>query len=525
MYVFAQKIESTIGNSGVDQKAYWGACLMTSRPYLMLVSAAILISTGGCSSGGGSGGSSGGSNSNTTPIISSITPLNAPAGGADFTITVNGKGFVAASIVNWDGGNRMTTEVSDTQVTATITAADIAAVGVAQITVVNPASAADSGTSNSVGFIINGTPSYLYVANSIDVSLTMGNISVFSVDPNTGSLTPVQGSPFEGGAQPTSVTLDPSSRFLYEASNIDNTVPAKVISGFAIAPSTGAIKAVPGSPFTAGSMPVSLSIDSTGKFLYTADFGGDGNNNNISELSIDAATGALTPIAEASCLNPDGLTTGVVTDPTAAFLFVSNSNGAVCSFSINSLGILQPVTGSPVSLPMSPLIFAQAVAVDPFGKFVYVASNPENSGNGPFDVWAFSITPGTGALNPVPASPVATGGSAGDPPIRWGTDPLGRFLYLANFSDISGFSINTSTGALSMLAGFPFSAQVVPTSLVVDPSGKFLYVAGPFFNGSGYSVSAYAINETTGALSAVPGSPFPIVDGQPQALTVTSKVQ
>jgi hypothetical protein len=56
----------------------------------------------------------------------------------------------------------------------------------------------------------------------------------------------------------------------------------------------------------------------------------------------------------------------------------------------------------------------------------------------------------------------------------------------------------------------------------VDPSGKFLYV-GTGLSYESPSVYAFAINETTGALTSVPGSPF-TVDGTPQAITVTRKV-
>jgi hypothetical protein len=70
---------------------------------------------------------------------------------------VTGESFVASSTVNWNGTSRATTEISDTQLTATITAADIAAAGAAQITVINPSPG--GGTSNPVGFAINGTRS------------------------------------------------------------------------------------------------------------------------------------------------------------------------------------------------------------------------------------------------------------------------------------------------------------------------------------------------------------------------------
>ena len=50
----------------------------------------------------------------------------------------------------------------------------------------------------------------------------------------------------------------------------------------------------------------------------------------------------------------------------------------------------------------------------------------------------------------------------------------------------------------------PYSTGTWPVFIAFDPTGKFVYVA----NRDSLSISAYAINSSTGALSAVPGSPF-----------------
>lgn len=65
--------------------------------------------------------------------------------------------------------------------------------------------------------------------------------------------------------------------------------------------------------------------------------------------------------------------------------------------------------------------------------------------------------------------------------------------------------------------------------MVVDPSGKFIY-RGTQFTNRPPPVSGYAIDQTTGVLTTVPGSPFPVststTDGtMPQFVTVTRKVQ
>jgi hypothetical protein len=94
-----------------------------------------------------------GNNLNATPVAGSLTPASTPAGGADFTLTVTGSNFVPGSTVEWNGSPRLTTMVSPTQLTATIYASDIAAMGSAQVTVVNPGNG--GGISAALPFTIS----------------------------------------------------------------------------------------------------------------------------------------------------------------------------------------------------------------------------------------------------------------------------------------------------------------------------------------------------------------------------------
>ena len=99
-------------------------------------------------------------------------------------------------------------------------------------------------------------------------------------------------------------------------------------------------------------------------------------------------------------------------------------------------------------------------------------------------------------LSPVLGSPFA----ADVGPISVAVDPSGKFAYVANFSpsNVSAYSINAVTGALSAV-GAAVAAGKSPVSVTADPSGKFAYVA----NVNSDDVSAYSINPATGALSAV----------------------
>jgi len=70
------------------------------------------------------------------PVITSLSPNTATAGAAAFTLTVNGTGFVSSAIVQWNGTALTTSFASASQLTAQVPASLIAAVGTANVTVV-----------------------------------------------------------------------------------------------------------------------------------------------------------------------------------------------------------------------------------------------------------------------------------------------------------------------------------------------------------------------------------------------------
>ncbi len=103
--------------------------------------------------GGGTTGALTFAINNPVPAITSLAPNSTTLGGSAFTLSVNGTGFVANSVVRWNGNDRVTTFVSGTQLSASITAADIAAAGTANVTVFNPTPV--GGTSGASSFTIN----------------------------------------------------------------------------------------------------------------------------------------------------------------------------------------------------------------------------------------------------------------------------------------------------------------------------------------------------------------------------------
>ncbi len=91
------------------------------------------------------------------PQLDSMSPKSVAPGNGAFDLTVNGSGFLASSIVYWDGSPRQTTFDSYSRLTASIPATDVGSLGTGSVTVVNPAPR--SGVSNALSFPVQyGTP-------------------------------------------------------------------------------------------------------------------------------------------------------------------------------------------------------------------------------------------------------------------------------------------------------------------------------------------------------------------------------
>ena len=76
---------------------------------------------------------------------------------------------------------------------------------------------------------------------------------------------------------------------------------------------------------------------------------------------------------------------------------------------------------------------------------------------------------------------------------------------------VSGFAIDRVTGVPTPLPGSPFATGgSLPPRCVIDRSGRFIYV-GQSGGSSDGSIAVLAIDAATGALSHIPGSPFPNV--------------
>ena len=96
-----------------------------------------------------------------------------------------------------------------------------------------------------------------------------------------------------------------------------------------------------------------------------------------------------------------------------------------------------------------------------------------------------------------------------------------HFLYVTEAAGsggvVYGYAVDTSTGVLSALSGSPFDIGVPQPAqgMAVDPTGKFLYITVP--NTDEVAVLAIA---TGGGLSPIAGSPFATNDVHPTAASM-----
>ena len=352
----------------------------------------------------------------------------------------------------------------------------------------------------------------VYVANT-----TSGDISAFGVDAGSGALTAITGSPFAAGgvnatgigAQgPVGVAVDPMGKFVYVSNGGFGNISAYTVNTV-----SGALTAIPGSPFAIGSFTElgPLAVDPTGKFLYVTNV--SGSFGNIVTLNINVSSGVLTGFPVRPPFIDMG-TGALVVSPAGKFVYATGSLGGVLAYTANAgSGALTAVPGSPFPAGIGPT----GVTMDPTGKFVYVPNSSLCASCASGNVSAYTINAGSGALTPIAGSPFQ---DAGLGPFGAAVDPTGKFLYVSNVlsGSVSAYTINANSGALTAVTGSPFPAGSQPEAVAVDPSGKFLYVANYFSN----TISAYTINSSSGALTPVPGSPF-AVGKAPAAIAIRSQ--
>jgi len=176
---------------------------------------------------------------------------------------------------------------------------------------------------------------------------------------------------------------------------------------------------------------------------------------------------------------------------TARYAFTVNFfDKSLAGYRLDASGMLHVNSYQPVLIPPT------AVGTHPSGRFVFTTAKSIGQ------IGVYRLTPETGELTPVPGSPFP---SVGRSPFFIAFHPSGRYVYFAcRFDGILAFTFDQDSGFLSPIDGMPYPSGKRTRSLVMHPSGRFLYASNAYSN----TISAYALDSTTGKLIELDDSPF-----------------
>jgi 6-phosphogluconolactonase (cycloisomerase 2 family) len=411
----------------------------------------------------------------------------------------------------------------------------------------------------AIGFLMACSNKYTAASNGLVVVPTYGAavMQTFSLNLSNGQVSQINnviGPPTPGF--PGAVVLDPAGSFAYVIVTQNATLPGsatgivsyKIGSDGKLAAGSAPAAMQPTSPMVnvqCTSIPVqvtptpvvpnSLAIDSAGKYVFVADVATSGvtqpytcngatttstvavpgtvsvfsvSNGTLTEvagspfpLSLGQAQGAASASALAvtpTVRPPLFAACSGTAAPTTENLYVTDSvNNVLLNYTVLSSGALALATPTyPTGTTPS------GVAVDSCGQFVFVANAASNN------VSAFTICAAISqscpladySLQAVASSPFA----AGDAPGPIAVDPFAKYVYVvdAGSSQLSGFRISPSNGALTAIAGTPTATNTGANSIAIRADGAWIFVAN-YIPGN---VSQYAISQATGALT--PQAPF-----------------
>jgi hypothetical protein len=276
----------------------------------------------------------------------------------------------------------------------------------------------------------------------------------------TNASAPIAGYPVEQGqVQATPVTLgtNQGSGVTAAAQGLAGTGTyladggSNSIAGYSVDLQSSIFTDLAGAPFSTSSAPVGVTVDPSGRFLYTI----IGSNVTAYSLTLGSGVPQLIGAVPVTGTNPAAISS------TRQCVFVANTgSGGYEVYSINqSSGALTAVSGSPFTSHQ-----AQSIARTPNGNFAYF-SNP----NGTID--GFFVDPSTCGLTSVHGSPFG-GPTAGILRVNEDTSAI----YSAGSGIIESYSLNAATGEIENF-GLPTLNGTNTGAMVVGPKGLVLWTA------------------------------------------------
>jgi 6-phosphogluconolactonase len=315
----------------------------------------------------------------------------------------------------------------------------------------------------------NNTVDYVYVTSS-----KIGQVSVYYLDHQSGTLTQIPDSPYpSGGSNPVALATSPDFKSLYVVNNGEGGSAGSGIVQFGIGSDA---KLYPqhtyqGPAGSSLSVPNAVAVNSAGTLLF------------VTYTYIAAGASSLNPSSGALVvypINKDGS------------LGTPVSNGSLPYFTLTA-------NSSEVLTPIAVAVVDAASSSSTSGTFVYVVAQNSTTGTG--SIVAFSVG-SSGSVSPLPCETTVSSCNAnGDGTFNVGTapnaiaaTPLGKYLYVTDGArnQLLSYAIQSSGQVVALPSG-PARTDVFPDGVTVDPRGEFVYVA----NYTANNIGAYAINPSS----------------------------
>jgi len=374
-----------------------------------------------------------------------------------------------------------------------------------------------ASTAICVGCLI-GTSSHVLYA-SLPQS---AQIVEYREDPNSGILTQLATSPVTAGAGVQSLAVHPTGKYLYAANAGEND-----ISFFLVEPGGQLEEQTPRT--VVGTSPTLLVMDSAGKFLYVANSG----SQNISVFSIAPSSsssigGNLMPVGNAFQAGISPLNMKI--SPSGNFLYVTGASpqaGTPGYIEVLAINTAVTAPASPLSIVAitRPGSSPYGLAISSNGNYLYTA----NFGDNTISEFTINMTGSAtssgvppGGLMPIAGSPI---GETNTGPVSLLIDPSGTYLYVANqqsSGNVAGYTIGTG-GALSLLTSSPYPTGAAPNFIASDPGGNFLFVGNltkPVIEPFCLASKNLSCNSSPGAGSLTEVTKYPLV-GPPTSIVIS----
>ena len=318
-------------------------------------------------------------------------------------------------------------------------------------------------------------PYYMYVALQED-----DKISVLTIDPETGTLTPQGEVAVPGG--PFTLAISPDRTCLYAGCR-----DTPQLASFAINPATGGL--TQHGAVSLEAWPVYIATDRTGKFVLSAYY--QGGHVAVHPIGTDGSVGGppIEWLATATGAH------AMQTDPTNRYAFVphiaGNGPNAILQFRFDEhTGRLTP--NSPARVEPEAFLGPRHFCFHPSLDILYFSNEQGCS------VTGYRLDTATGTLSAFQTiTTLPAGYTERNTCSQIQVSASGRFLYAPNrgHNSIACFSVDTSTGQLT--ATGRVASEPIPNALCLDPQDKFLFSAG---QASG-RMASFRVNADSGELT------------------------